>query len=99
MKIRDRDVRDALSTLIDEFENSEYMLSSKSREIEELQSKISSLETTNSELEDKIQELEEALAEAYLTSGPVKESKDVVCDSGHSRPKGSPGQAPEGDGG
>lgn len=65
--IRDRDARDALSTLEVEFENLEATIKDNEKLITELEEKIASLDSDILSYQNKITELEEALAEAYLT--------------------------------
>lgn len=70
MGIKDRDVRDALSTLETEFENMEASLTYKEEELQEAYQLIDNLKEQVEAYETRITELEEALAEAYLTSEP-----------------------------
>ncbi len=67
-KIQDKDVKDALETLIYEFEERESQINDLEKSENELLEKVDSLEAEVEELKSTIKELEEALAEAYLTS-------------------------------
>lgn len=65
--IKDRDVRDALSTLESEFENLEETVKDQEKDLENLQEIADQRQSRIEELEAQVKELEEALAEAYLT--------------------------------
>jgi predicted nucleic acid-binding Zn-ribbon protein len=71
--IRDRDVRNAIETLMEEFEHKEDEVRSLESAESDLNEKIETLELKIESLEDKIKELEEALAEAYLTGEKLNE--------------------------
>jgi predicted nucleic acid-binding Zn-ribbon protein len=94
--IKDRDVRDALRTLEDEFENAEAVIKEKDDEIEELAKEVQSLKDQVEEYESRISELEEALAEAYLTSEVNDEQ--IILNSGHPREIGSSKETVDGTG-
>lgn len=81
--IKDRDVRNALQTLEDEFENAEAEIEERDKEISSLEQKIEDLQVQVEQYESRISELEEALAEAYLTS--EADDEQTILDSGHSR--------------
>jgi predicted nucleic acid-binding Zn-ribbon protein len=68
MNIKDPDVKRAISTLIDEFENKEAEVEDLEKSEQELSERVEELENRVAQLEDQVAELEEALAEAYLTS-------------------------------
>lgn len=93
MRIKDPDVRKAIETLADEFENLEIDVKDKEDEIDDLEdrlskadSEINKLTDRVDELEDKVKELEEALAEAYLTDeaddGRTKEGAETGIQCG-----------------
>lgn len=84
MGIKDRDVRDALVTLEDEFENLEAQIKEKDEDILKLEERIEELEAGVNGLNDRIKDLEEALAEAYLTSESENEvqREDVKLPAG-----------------
>jgi predicted nucleic acid-binding Zn-ribbon protein len=96
MAIRDRDVRYALRTLEDEFENAEAVIKEKDDEIEELAKEVQSLKDQVEEYESRISELEEALAEAYLTSEVNDEQ--IILNSGHPREIGPSTETVDGTG-
>lgn len=77
MNINDRDVRNAIETLIQEFENKEDEVKDLENSEEQLAKQVEELENRVAELEDKVKELEEALAEAYLTSEVNDEESSV----------------------
>lgn len=94
MGIQDRDVRNALELLQNEFESLEDIIDRKDTDLRSLEDQVSDLSSaivqkdeTIQALESKISELETALAEAYLTS--EAEDEQVILDSGHSREDGS----------
>lgn len=79
MNIRDRDVRLAIDTLTDEFENAESVIEDLKKDKLDLEKNVGDLEDEVASLEARIKELEEALAEAYLTSEIADEfSRDTV---------------------
>lgn len=67
MAIKDRDTRDALETLNNEFENLEESNREKDEQITDLEVENGRLISRVEELELQVKDLEEALAEAYLT--------------------------------
>lgn len=67
MDIKDPDVRRAVETIIDEFEQLEHSIKNKDEEIFDFERENQKLKDTVDELECKVKDLEEALAEAYLT--------------------------------
>lgn len=68
MNIKDPDVRLALETLVDEFENLEETIGESAELAHILQEENDGLRIQVETLMKRIEELEEALAEAYLTS-------------------------------
>lgn len=81
MAIKDRDARDALETLNNEFENLEESIREKDEEITILETKNEELGSRVEELELQVKDLEEALAEAYLTEevdGRTEETDDKL---------------------
>lgn len=94
--IKDRDVRNALQTLEDEFQNAEETIKEKDEEIADLQQTIEGLQTQVEKYESRISELEEALAEAYLTS--EADDEQTILSSGHSRETGSSEETMDGTG-
>lgn len=72
--IKDPDIRNALETLVTEFENLEQTIKEKDEEIADNEVEYAKLEARIEELEagvhglvEKVKELELALSEAYLT--------------------------------
>lgn len=68
MKIKDRDVKHALETLIDEIGNYESVIDDNEVEEEAQILRIEQLEEKIGQLESTIVKLEETIAELYLTS-------------------------------
>jgi len=66
-RVKDPDARQAIETLIVEFENLESTISERDEEIHDNEEAYAKLETRIEELEAKVKELELALSEAYLT--------------------------------
>lgn len=86
--MRDPDVRGAIQTLNDEFENLEETIREKEAEIEELEDDKKELNIRIEELEQRVKDLEEALAESYLTDeaddGRVTEESNDRVQGGRS---------------
>lgn len=91
MAINDRNVKEALEMLENEFESQEGYIDDLSDKNRKLLDTIEEFENDISSLEDKVQELEEALAEAYLTS--EQKNEQTICNCRHTRKKRSTGQA------
>lgn len=84
MVIKDRDAKNAIETLQDEFENLEECLKDKDSELLDLQEENDGLKAQVEILMKQIEELEEALAEAYLTSETNNEvsREDAIVSPG-----------------
>lgn len=81
--IKDPDTRNAIETLVTEFENKEEQVTAFEEEVSDLEDRLAKKENELEEqeqkieeLEEKIEKLEEALAEAYLTD--ISEKDDEV---------------------